>query len=51
MVALLLAEGSTWSAEPVGELAATVLANGDGARSLCARSLSLSGAPFTAERR
>jgi hypothetical protein len=51
MGALLFADASTWSAEPVGKLAATVLANGDGAQSLGARWLFLSGAPLAAERR
>ena len=51
MDALSSADGSTGSAEPVEELAARVRATGAGARSLCARGLSLSGAAFAAERR
>lgn len=51
MGALLSADGSTGSAEPVEELAARVRATGAGARSLCARWLSVSGAAFAAERR
>ena len=51
MGALLSADGSTASAEPVEELAARVWAAGAGARSLCARWLSLSGAAFARERR
>ena len=44
-------DGSTGSAEPVEELAGTVRTIGGGARSLCARWLSLSGAAFAGERR
>ena len=51
MGALLSADGSTGSAEPVEELAARVRATGAGARSLCARWLSLCGAGFAGERR
>lgn len=51
MDALSSADGSTESAEPVEGLAERVLASGDGARSLCARWLSLSGAAFAGERR
>ena len=43
------ADGSTGSAEPVEEFAARVRATGAGARSLCARWLSLSGAAFGGE--
>ena len=45
------ADGSTGSAEPGEELAARMRATGHGARSLCARWLSLSGAAFAWERR
>jgi hypothetical protein len=45
------ADGSTGSAEPVEELAARVWATGAGARSVCARWLSLSGAAFAGEQR
>jgi hypothetical protein len=51
MGALSSADGSTGSAEPVEELAARVRATGAGARSLCARWLSLSGAAFAGEQR
>jgi hypothetical protein len=45
------ADGSSGSAEPVEELAGRVRATRAGARSLCARWLSLSGATFAGERR
>jgi hypothetical protein len=45
------ADRSSGSAEPVEELAARVRATGAGARSLCARWLSPSGAAFAGERR
>ena len=45
------AVGSSGSAEPVEELAGRMRATGAGARSLCARWLSLSGAAFAGERR
>lgn len=45
------ADGSSGSAEPVEELSARLRATGVGARSLCARWLSLSGAAFAEERR
>lgn len=45
------ADGSSGSAEPVEELAGRMRATGAGARSLCARWLSASGATFAAERR
>jgi hypothetical protein len=45
------AEGSSGSAEPLEELTARMRATGAGARSLCARWLSLSGAAFAGERR
>ena len=45
------ADGSSGSAEPVEELAVRMRATGAGARSLGARRLSLSGAPFAGERR
>ena len=46
------ADGSSGSAEPVEELAGRRMrATGAGARSLCARWLSLSGAAFAGERR
>ena len=51
MDALSSADGSTGSAEPVEELAGRMRATGAGARSLCARWLSLSGAAFAPERR
>jgi len=51
MDALSSADGSTGSAEPVEELAGRVRASGGGARSLCARWLSLCGAGFAGERR
>ena len=51
MGALLSAVGSTGSAEPVEELAARVRATGAGPRSLYARWLSFSHAPFAGERR
>ena len=51
MGAFLSADGSTGSAEPVDELAARVRATGAGARSLCARWLSLSGAALPGEQR
>ena len=46
MGALLSADGSTGSAEPVEDLATRVRANSAGAPSLCARWPSLSGAGF-----
>ena len=51
MDALLSADPSSRGAEPVEELAARVRATGAGARSLCARWRSLSGAAFAGERR
>ncbi len=45
------ADGSTGSAEPVEELAASVRATGAGARSLSASWLSPSSAAFAGERR
>jgi len=51
MDALSSADGSSGSAEPVEELAGRMRATGAGARSLCARWLSLSGAAFGGERR
>lgn len=51
MPVLSSADGSTGSAEPVEELAGRVRATGAGARSLCARRLSLSGVGFAWERR
>ena len=45
------ADGWSGSAEPVEELAGRVRASGGGARSLCARWLSLCGAGFAGERR
>lgn len=51
MGALLSADGSSGSAEPVEALAARMRATGAGARSLCARWLSLSGAAMAGERR
>ena len=51
MGALLSADGSTGSAEPVEELPARVRATGARARSLCARSLYVSGAALAGERR
>jgi hypothetical protein len=45
------AEGSSGRADPVEELAGRMQATGAGARSLCARWLSLSGAAFAGERR
>jgi hypothetical protein len=51
MDALSSADGSAGSADPVEELAGRVRATGAGARSLCARGLSLSGAAFAGERR
>ena len=45
------ADGSTGSAEPVEDLAGKMRTTGAGARSLCARWLSLSGAAFAGERR
>jgi len=51
MGALRSADGSTGSAEPVEELAGRMWATGAGARSLCARWLSLSCAAFAGERR
>jgi len=51
MGASLSADGSTGSAEPVEESMARVRATGAGARSLCARWLSLSGAAFAGDRR
>ena len=51
MGALSSADGSIASAEPVEELAGKVRATGAGARSLCERWLSLSGAAFAGERR
>ena len=50
MDALSSADGSTGSAEPVAELAGRMRATGAGARSLCARRLSLSGEAFVSER-
>jgi hypothetical protein len=46
MGALPSGDGVTWSAEPVEEFAGRVRATSAGARSLCARLLSLSGAAF-----
>ena len=51
MGVLLSADGSSGSAEPVEELAGSARATGAGARSLCARWLSLSGAAFAGEGR
>jgi hypothetical protein len=51
MRGLLSAGGSSGSAEPVEELAGRMRATGAGARSLCARWLSASGAAFAGERR
>lgn len=51
MGALSSVDRSIVSVEPVEELAARVRATGAGARSLCARGLSLSGAAFAGERR
>lgn len=51
MDALLSADGSTGSAKPVEDLAERVRATGAGARSLCARWMSLSGAALVGERR
>jgi hypothetical protein len=51
MGALLSADGSTGSAEPVEEPAGSKRATGAGAWSLGARWLSLSGAASTEERR
>jgi hypothetical protein len=51
MGALPSAHGSTGSAEPVEGLAASERVTGAGARSLCARLLSLSGAAFARVRR
>lgn len=45
------ADASSGSAEPVEELAGRMRAPGAGARSLCARWPSLSGAAFGGERR
>ena len=45
------AYGSSGSAEPVEELAWRMRAGPAGARSLCGRRLSLSGAAFDGERR
>ena len=45
------ADESSGSAGPVEELAGRMRATGAGARSLCARWLSLSGAVFAGERR
>ncbi len=45
------ADGSSGSGEPVEELAGKMRATDAGARSLCARWLSLSGATFAGERR
>lgn len=50
MGALLWADGSTGSAELVESLA-KIRASGAGARSLCTRLLSRSGAAFAGERR
>jgi hypothetical protein len=50
MDGLRSADGSSGSAEPIEE-SARMRANGAGARSLCARWLSLSGAAFARERR
>jgi hypothetical protein len=51
MPVLPSADGASGSAEPVEELAGRVRATGAGALSLCARSLSPSGAAFAGERR
>jgi hypothetical protein len=51
MDALSSADGSSGSAEPVEKLAGSVRATGSGARSLGARWLSQSGAPFAGETR
>ncbi len=51
MDVLLSAHGSAGSAEPVEELAGRMRGTGAGARSLCARWQSLSGAAFAEERR
>ena len=51
MGALVSADGSTGSAEPVEESAPRVRATGAGAPSLCTRWPSLSGTPLTGERR
>ncbi len=51
MSVLPSADGSSGSAEPVEESAARMRATDAGARSLCATSLSLSGAAFAGERR
>ena len=45
------AAGTSGSDEPVEELAGRIRATGAGARSFCARWLSLSGAAFAGERR
>jgi hypothetical protein len=45
------ADGSSGSAEPAAKLAGRMGATSAGARSLCARWLSLSGAAFAGERR
>jgi hypothetical protein len=45
------ADGSTERAEPVEELTERMRVTGVGARSLCARWRSLSGAAFAGERR
>ena len=50
MGALLSADGSSGSAEPVEELAGRMRATGAGAPSLGARGPSLSGAAFAGER-
>ena len=51
MGAFLSADGSSGSAEPVEELAGTMRETGAGARPLCARWLSLTGAAFGGEGR
>lgn len=51
MGALLWADKSIGSTEPVEDLAARVRATGAGAPERCARWLSVSGAPFAGERR
>jgi hypothetical protein len=51
MGVLLSTDGSSGRVEPVEELARRVRATGAGARSLCARWLSLPGAAFAGERR
>ena len=51
MDALSSVDRSTGSSEPVEELAGRVRATGAGARSICARWQSRSGAAFAGERR